>query len=65
MAKWIGHELDKIEVVTHDRANYFCKCGAKGTATYGAVLHTLKQLEERAKFNHSLHRVRALIREGS
>lgn len=65
MGRAVGHELDRIEVVNHDKAKYYCKCGSVGTATYGQVLHTRRQLEKRAEFNHSLHRVRALIREGN
>lgn len=65
MGRAVGHELKKIELVNRDRANYFCRCGAQGTATYGAVEHTQKDLEKRAEFNHSLHRIRALIREGN
>lgn len=64
MERVVGHELEKIVVVSPDRAEYYCKCGAKGTATYGAPLHNRRDLEKRATFNHSLHRVRALIREG-
>ena len=60
-----GHELKKIVIVNNDHAKYYCQCGTIGTATYGSVLHTRAQLDARAKFNHSLHRVRAQIREGN
>lgn len=58
----LSHDLKGVSMTSATKATYLCTCGAEGVATMAKHLASAKELNRRAKFNHSLHATRAQMK---
>lgn len=58
----LPHDLLRIIVVSKCRANYVCRCGARGTATKASHLGSFEVIVMQAFKNHELHATRRYVK---